>query len=207
MKKVKKFIKSNIKIVVAFIIGVVIAGGSVAIVSAIAGSSVTYTDTNNIGATTVQGAIDKLGERANTWINPNNTGTPKYYAFGTYKGWCSSTDTKCNSYSAFPTTSTNPPSGKNVYAAKYADDGYGVCINRNGTPHCFRGQNWIAEAQHIKKVFSGANDRCNVASYYVNCYANDFDCVVGSDGSVNCVDDGATESCSVKSNGSVNCGW
>ena len=60
MKKVKKFIKSNIKTVVAFIIGLIVAGSSVAVVYAISATSITYTDTNSIGATTVQDAIDKL---------------------------------------------------------------------------------------------------------------------------------------------------
>lgn len=65
MKKLKKFIKSNIKTVVAFIIGLVLAGGSAAVVYAISGSQIEYTDTNNIGATTVQEAIDKLYTMAN----------------------------------------------------------------------------------------------------------------------------------------------
>ena len=63
MRRVKKFIKSNVKSVIGIIIGVVIAGGSAAVVYAISGSQVTYTDTNNIGATTVQGAIDALYNR------------------------------------------------------------------------------------------------------------------------------------------------
>lgn len=64
MKNVKKFIKSNIKLVIGIIIGLVITGGSAVVVYALTATQVTYTDTNSIGATTVQGAIDKLYEIA-----------------------------------------------------------------------------------------------------------------------------------------------
>ncbi len=60
MKKIKNFMKSNVKLFIGIIIGGIIFGGSVAIVSAITGSQVTYTDTYSLGATTVQGAIDAL---------------------------------------------------------------------------------------------------------------------------------------------------
>ncbi len=59
MKTVKKFIKNNTKALIAFILGLVIAGGSFA-VYAITATNITYTDNYSIGATTVQGAIDKL---------------------------------------------------------------------------------------------------------------------------------------------------
>ena len=66
MKKGKKIVKNNIKVCIAFIIGLVISGGSAAVVYAVAGSAVGYTDTYGIGATTVQGAIDKLYQKAST---------------------------------------------------------------------------------------------------------------------------------------------
>ena len=129
-------------------------------------------------------------------------GTPQYYATtGTYKGWCSSTD--CNSYADFPTTATTPPSGKNVYAAKYADGQYGVCIKRNGKEHCFRGRNYIAEAKHLQEVFSDIS--CSVGSSRVVCNASDFACNVNSTGYVTCYDYGAGSSCYVYSVGSVYC--
>lgn len=208
MKKVKRFLIGNIKTVIAFVLGTLISGVTVYAATVIAASQVGYTPPSGSGisSTNVQGAIDELYTRANTWINPNNNfGTPQYYAFGTYNGWCSGSDTDCNSLSDFPTTSTSAPSGKNVYAAKYADGGYGVCINRNGTPHCFRGRNWIAEAQHIQKVFSGAYDSCDVYSSYVYCGASEFRCSVHSSGRVNCDDSGAGARCSVLGNGSVRC--
>jgi len=140
-------------------------------------------------------------------------GTPQYYATtGTYKGWCSSTDTNCNSYADFPTTSTTPPSGKNVYAAKYKDGQYGVCIKRNGKEHCFRARNYKVEAKHVQEVFSdvGTYDSstglgCRVTSSYVSCDASAFYCDVTSNGSVLCYDSGPNERCNVFTVGSVRC--
>ena len=205
MKKIKNFIKSNIKVVLAFIIGIVISGTSVYAATIIFNSNQVGYDntTSGLSSTDVQGALDELYIKANTWINPNNNfGTPQYYAFGTYKGWCSSTDTNCNSYSDFPTASTTPPSRKNVYAAKYADGGYGVCIKRNGTEHCFRGRNWIAEAQHIQQVFSDVS--CDVSSSRVNCNASDFNFSIYSNGDVICYGNDSYGNCAVI-NGFVSC--
>ena len=202
----KRIIKNNLKVIIAFIIGIVLSGSIVYAIN-VASSSVSYSR-NGSTVLNVEGALNELYTRANTWINPNNNfGTPQYYAFGTYKGLCSSTDTSCNSYSDFPTASINenPPTGKNVYAAKYADGGYGVCIKRNGTEHCFRARNYIAEAQHIKKVFSEANDSCNIVSDTVSCGASDFNCGVDSYGSVSCHDGVANTTCSVFTNGRMLC--
>ncbi len=216
MKKIKEIIKNNIKIVIAFILGGVVFGTlGVYAATTLLSQSVYYNNTNS-GATStnVQGALDELYTRASKWLNPNDMGTPQYYATtGTYKGWCSSTDTNCNSYADFPTTSTTPPSGKNVYAAKYKDGQYGVCIKRNGKEHCFRARNYKVEAKHVQEVFSdvGTYDSstelgCDVLSSYVICFASDFRCGVRSDGFVGCRDDGTDESCLVDPDGSVSCG-
>lgn len=215
MKKIKEIIKNNIKIVIAFILGGVVFGTlGVYAATTLLSQSVYYNNTNS-GATStnVQGALDELYTRASKWLNPNDMGTPQYYATtGTYKGWCSSTDTNCNSYADFPITSTTPPSGKNVYAAKYKDGQYGVCIKRNGKEHCFRARNYKVEAKHVQEVFSdvGTYDfstglGCPVDSSYVDCYASDFDCSVRSDGSVGCGDSGSNEYCYVNTAGSVLC--
>ena len=114
MKKIKEIIKNNIKIVIAFILGGVVFGTlGVYAATTLLSQSVYYNNTNS-GATStnVQGALDELYTRASKWLNPNDMGTPQYYATtGKYKGWCSSTDTNCNSYADFPTTATTPPSG------------------------------------------------------------------------------------------------
>lgn len=215
MKKIKEIIKNNIKIVIAFILGGVVFGTlGVYAATTLLSQSVYYNNTNS-GATStnVQGALDELYTRASKWLNPNDMGTPQYYATtGTYKGWCSSTDTNCNSYADFPTTSTTPPSGKNVYAAKYKDGQYGVCIKRNGKEHCFRARNYKVEAKHVQEVFSdvGTYDSstglgCDVDSSSVDCYASGLRCYVRSSGFVYCRDYGAGELCSVYADGSVYC--
>ena len=62
----KKFIKNNYKILIGIIIGLLIAYSVVYADIVIQGTSVGYTDTNNIGATNVQNAIDKLYELSRT---------------------------------------------------------------------------------------------------------------------------------------------
>ena len=205
MKRVKNLIKNNIKLLIGIIIGGVLFGGMGAYAATVAAGSVTYTSN---GQSTVNGALNDLYTRANSdsfWVKKYKTfvAAPQYYAFGTYKGWCSSTDTNCNSYSDFPTTETTPPSGKNVYAAKYADGQYGVCIKRNGTEHCFRSRNYTAELKHVQDVFSDIS--CFVDSSNVRCKASDFSCDVYSNGHVNCIDRGASENCRVDTFGYVKC--
>ena len=200
-----KLLKDNKKLIFIIILVFIVGGLTGVVAYSVYANKVTYDNTQSgLQSTDVQGAIDELYTKANTWINPNNNfGTPQYYAFGAYKGWCSSTDKNCNSFADFPATSTTPPSGKNVYGAKYADGGYGVCIKRNGKEHCFRGRNWIAEAQHVQKVFSDVS--CNVRSSYVSCIASDFSCGVYSNGTVDCDDLGTFADCGVDARGSVDC--
>ncbi len=207
MKKIKELLKKNIKLVIGFIIGGIVFGTlGVYAATTLLSQSVYYNNsTSGASSTNVQGALDELYTRASKWLNPNDMGTPKYYATGTYKGWCSSTDTNCNSYADFPTTSTTPPSEKNVYEVKYEDGQYGVCIQRNGKEHCFRGRNYKAEAKHVQEVFSDIS--CAVGSSYVNCDASDFGCTVLESGYVDCRDRGTYESCHVPSDGSVYCSW
>ena len=71
MKKIGNLLKNNIKLLVGIVIGGIIFGGGVYAATVISSSNVGYTDTNSIVATTVQAAIDKIGERANTWIDPS----------------------------------------------------------------------------------------------------------------------------------------
>ena len=198
MKKIKKFLKSNIKVILAFVIGGTIVVGTKAATS-FSSTLVLYNNTKSVDT-----ALDELYTKVNlSYVDPMNMGTPQYYAFGAYKGWCNSTDTSCNSYANFPTTATTPPSGKNVYLGLYKDGQYGVCIKRNGKEHCFRGRNYKAEAKHVQEVFSDVS--CLVNSYYVGCNASDFSCYVLPDGAVSCPNQSDGSSCGVNSNGSVTC--
>lgn len=101
MKKIKKFLLGNIKTVVAFILGLIISGTTVYAAIAIQGSSVGYTDTNNIGATTVQGAIDELYTKTQNMvpIDPDtfNTNTAKT-VYASSKGVCIKRNNKLNCF-------------------------------------------------------------------------------------------------------------
>ena len=75
MKKIGRLIKKNSKILIAFIIGLIIAGGG-AYVAALTASEVTYTGN---GQSTVNGALNDLYTRANRWINPSVLNGNGYY--------------------------------------------------------------------------------------------------------------------------------
>ena len=87
---------------------------------------------------------------------------PAYYAFGT------------------PTAEspTTPPEGYNVYVGLYDNNDLAVCINRNGTEHCFKSNNWEEEQNHIQQVYSDIS--CFVDSSRVSCNAPGFYCIVRS---------------------------
>ena len=97
MKKIKKLLSNNLKTITAFIIGGIIFGGTTAVVAAvIAANQVTYTPPSGVSANNVQTAIDELYTRASKWLNPNDMGTPQYYATTvTYKVLCNSKDRIC----------------------------------------------------------------------------------------------------------------
>ena len=73
MSKVGKFLKNNIKLFVGIIIGGILFGGATYVVATeIASSSVTYTGN---GQSTVEGAINDLYGKADTWIDPSTIQT------------------------------------------------------------------------------------------------------------------------------------
>ena len=61
MKKIVKIIKNNIKMIIAFIIGLLISGTAVYATCSLSASSVTYTKN---GQSTVDGALDTLYTKA-----------------------------------------------------------------------------------------------------------------------------------------------
>ena len=73
MKKIVNKLKQNTKIITAFVLGVILTGGTVYAATVLPSSQVGYDNsTSGLTATDVQGALDELYTRANTWINPNN---------------------------------------------------------------------------------------------------------------------------------------
>ena len=72
MKKIKKLLKKNIKLIIGIIIGAVVSGGTVYAATVLAASQVSYTKNSQ---STVDGALDTLFTRANTWIDPSTIQT------------------------------------------------------------------------------------------------------------------------------------
>ena len=72
MKKSKVFFKNNIKLFIGIIIGITISCVTVFAATTLLSQSVYYNNTNS-GATStnVQGALDELYTKANTWIDPS----------------------------------------------------------------------------------------------------------------------------------------
>lgn len=70
MKKIGKFIKSNTKLLVGIILGASVSGGAVYAATVLPSSQVGYDNsTSSLTATDVQGALDELNTKANTWID------------------------------------------------------------------------------------------------------------------------------------------
>lgn len=177
-----------------YIIGIIIVGIAIGLTTVVADTIINSTSIA-YKTTTVKAALDELYEKANSdsfWLKK-------------YKTWAGTPTNYILSGSDKPTTSspTTPPSGKNVYLGLYADGQYGVCIKRNGTQHCFRYNNWIAEAKHVQEVFSDIS--CVDEWYGVSCHASNFYCNVYSGGGVECMDEDAPVLCRVNGDGSVNC--
>ncbi len=201
MSKINYILKNNIKRIIGITLGItityVIGVGASSLIEA---NEVLYDNTTSkLISTNVQSAIDELNTKANEYI----LGSPIYYAYGQYKGWCSSTDTGCNTATDFPVTSTIPPEGHNVYATKFADGQYGICVNRGESEYCFRGRNWIIEKERIQELFSNAT--CDISSTDVYCYDSDSDCYANSSGGVGCGDYKNNEDCNLSWMGFINC--
>ena len=192
---IMKKIIGNIKILFAFVLGVVIAGTGVYAATIIYNANVISFNTigTNLTATDLQGAIVELNNEVDTWVDFMNMGTPtNYISDGLNK----------------PTTES--PSdytqvGKDVYLGLYADGQYGVCINRGNNQYCFRNNNYLAEKKHIEKVFSDIT--CNIAIDYILCEAQDFICGTSSDGLVNCEETNTDYFCEAPADNDLYCGY
>ena len=172
--KLRNFIKNNFKLVVAFILGLLVAGTGVYAAGVIASKEITYEDNTSIGATNVQDAIDKLNTKATTKITEAEAKCPSGKI-------CTETNSKGT-----------------IFASKM-----GICINRNNIFQCFKINNWDVEKNHIQQVFSDVSCsvnssyvNCNASDFrcyvfsggYVRCYddSDDSYCSVGASGNVYC---------------------
>lgn len=79
MKRIIKHLKTNYKLLIGIIIGVVISGCGVYAATVIAASSVGYSDNASLGATNVQDAIDKLNTKATIKIKEAEAKCPDGY--------------------------------------------------------------------------------------------------------------------------------
>lgn len=73
MKKIKEIFKNNLKIVIAFILGIIISGTTVYAATILYNANQVGFDNSDtsLSSTDVQGALDELYTKANTWIDPN----------------------------------------------------------------------------------------------------------------------------------------
>ena len=71
MKKIVNKLKQNAKVITAFVLGAILTGGTVYAATILPSSQVGYDNsTSGLAATDVQGALDELNTKANTWIDP-----------------------------------------------------------------------------------------------------------------------------------------
>ena len=71
----KDFLRNNLKVIIAFIIGVLVSGVSVYAAGELFASNITYDNsTSGLTSTDVQSAINELNTKSNTWVNPTTFG-------------------------------------------------------------------------------------------------------------------------------------
>ena len=158
-----------------FILGAVIFGGIGVVYAYVAtAADVSYSPSDTSwSVSNVKTALDDLYTKSNNWVNPYGMDAPTHFL--------------CDG-SNLPnfTSPTDPPSGKKAYLALHEDRTRSVCIIRNNTQHCFRGNNYWLEKKHILGVFSDII--CTVGSkddYYI-CTASDIECQIFNNGDVYC---------------------
>ena len=199
MKGIQKFIKTNIKILLGIIIGVLISGSVVfAATIAIDAAQVTYNNSNtSLTSTNIKDVLDELYTKGNSSYYllkkyESLSGTPKYYGY----------KEKNTPTTESPTTT---PTCTTVYGGLYEDGQYGLCIKKDGKQHCFRYKNWLVEKEHIKEVFSEKECKYNYEyeQYIVRCTTNQWNCYVASDGALFCVDFNTMGFGEVKADGTV----
>ena len=194
MKKIKNFFTKNVKILLAFVLGILVSGVTVYAATVIGASEVSYTDNNNLGESTVQGAIDKLYTMAANSSSGGGKDNTIYFAFGT------------------PTTSSTTDYttlNKAVFIALNGNQ-KSVCIKRNSKLHCFDNNNYLIEKDHMTQVFSSSAS-CTSNSSYNNCYdtsgtAVRYSCILYPAGGVYCVDSISHYRCTLNEDNTLSCG-
>lgn len=168
----KKLIKSNIKLIIGILIGMVLSITTVyAATILFASNQVGYDNTSSgMSATNVQDALDELYTKANTWINP--------------------------SYIDFTTLATN--TNKTILASKNGvcikRNNKVSCFKVNNWSE---EQNHIQQVfSDISCIVNSSTVYCAASDFYCNVYSNGYvrcgdrsdgsNCLVNPAGSVNC---------------------
>ena len=227
----KKLLKNNIKVVVAFLIGAILFGGiSYAVATGISSGDVPYTQNNQ---TTVQSALNDLYTKAATYIDPNDI----KWATLSYKYW--NDDFEGNNYYILEAPATvyttraaletaygssnfanSPIYIRSAYAGSYPIY-HEACLWYNNKEFCLAPNYWVGDAQDqsngattkakLKADMEAALgitinvNSCDSDSSHANCYAGDFYCYAYSDGDVYCYSDVAHTNCVVYAVGYVYC--
>lgn len=167
MKKIREIFKKNVKLVIGIIIGAVVSGGTVYAATVLAASQVSYTKNSQ---STVDGALDTLFTRANTWINPSYIDfttlatNSKKTILASKNGICIKRNNKVSCFKI-----NNWAEEQNHIQQVFSDIS---CSVNSSSVYCYASDFGCG-------VFSNGRVRCNVGGSSVYCYVN-------SDGSVNC---------------------
>ena len=166
--KLRNFIKNNLKLVVAFTLGLLVAGTGVYAAVVITSKEITYEDNTSIGATNVQDAIDKLYAKADNQYfdlataKANTTGK----VFASKKGVCISRN-------------------KTVYCFKISN----YDVEKNHIQQAFSGGICDVDSSYVSCGASDADFSCYVYSngdvYCIDDSDNSF-CLVLASGDVDC---------------------
>ena len=157
-----------------FILGGILFTTASVLAYTLSSNEVYYKKVNNQDMTLEQ-ALDDLYTKTNTQIEnalnacPNGKSCISYDSFGTPIFYSNE-----NYYLPLPTSEfpTEAPTNRTVYLGLYEDGQYGVCINKNGTQHCFRHKNWLTEKEHIQQVFP--ENSCQTTATDIHCEDSEF---------------------------------
>lgn len=175
----KNFIKNNLNLVFAFIIGALIAGTSAYAARELYSSDVGYDNTNSgLSATNVQEALEEINDRADFhFFNPAYLGDFSVLKFN---------------------------SSKTIMASKYL-----LCIDIYNSKHsvaCFRNNNYVRETDHIQDVFSSGTCTWSNDDQRIDCNDSKFLCTLLASGYVSCTYKTNNTWCSVYAGNTCNCG-
>ena len=159
----KKFIKSNIKLVIGIVIGLIIAGTTVYAATVISGSDVSYSNTSSdLTSTNVQGAIDEVYNKVKNNTFKTNTAKTVY---ASSKGVCIERNNKLNCFK------------RNNWA-----------VEKDHVQQVFSDVSCSVDSSYVE-CYVPSNFYCYVeSSGFISCTdeSDSSYCDVFSDGSVNC---------------------